>query len=77
MYSAGRSTGLVIYPKPVGIKGEKTITAPVVWPQHIQTWPRSGGIDDQDFLEYRIFSAFLRGDQKGTQRRMNRIGHGG
>ena len=72
MYILGRSTTLTIYEKPVGRKGE-TVVAPIIFPTGIHTWPRAGGLYDQDYVESRVFAAFLRGDVAGTQKMMNKI----
>jgi hypothetical protein len=72
LYLMGRSATLTIYEKPVDREGTKKVV-PVIWPQHIQTWPRPGGLLDQDYLESRVFTAFLRGDIAGTQEYMKKV----
>lgn len=72
LYLMCRSTKLEIYEKPINSKGDKKV-APIIWPVGITTWPRAGGVYDQDYVESRMLYAFLRGDQIGTQKMMNRI----
>ena len=72
LYLMCRTTELVIYEKPINRDGDKKV-APIIYPTGIGTWPRAGGIYDQDYVESKVLYAFLRGDQTGTQKFMNKI----
>lgn len=70
-YTMCRTTQLVVYRKPVpGKKDGSEKTVVVVWPTGFSQLPKAGGIEDQDYLTVRLFSACLRGEQQGTSRTM-------
>lgn len=69
-YVLCRSTQLVVYRKPVrGKQGDEKLVV-IVWPTGFTQFPKKGGLEDQDYLTVRLFSACLRGEQQGTARTM-------
>jgi hypothetical protein len=62
---------LKTFEKPVKKNGEKQFTV-ILWPTGLSSLPSWGGIDEQNFIYTRLFSAFLAGERDGAIERINR-----
>ena len=71
-YLLCRQTHFLIFRKPTGRKDGSERLVSVVWPMGFSTWPDAGGMNDQSYLTIRLFGAFLRGEQQGQVRQMQR-----
>lgn len=71
-YLLCRQTHFFIFRKPTGKSDGSERLVSVVWPMGFSTWPNAGGLNDQTYLTIRLFGAFLRGEQQGQVRQMQR-----
>lgn len=71
-YVLCRSTQLVIYRKPTGKKDGSEKIVPIIWPTGLTQLPSQGGTDEQRYIDARLLSAALRGEQSGIGRLMNK-----
>jgi hypothetical protein len=71
-YLLCRQTQFFVFRKPTGKADGSERLVTVVWPTGFSSWPSDGGLNDQGYLTVRLFSAFLRGEQRGQIRLMQR-----
>lgn len=70
-YLLCRSTQMVIFRKPVQGKtdgSERIVT--VIWPTGFTQFPSFGGANEQEYVDMRLFSSALRGEQQGVAKLM-------
>lgn len=53
--------------------GKKETPIHAVYPTHIATWPREGGILNQPYVYVKVFRAFLEGEREGTLRKIDKM----
>lgn len=70
-YIMCRSTQLMVFRRPPKDKRSGEALGAVVWPVGYK-FPREGGLDKQSYLEMRLFSAALAGEQEAATEQLKR-----